>query len=165
MAALRPPRGTWDLFVDQLKRLHDSGELSSDEVTAIVASAFTDRALSNEVLEDDVDASSISEVVERVNAAHRDEADTRVAQAELAAEESGKAALSLRMNIERRARGIARIVCWSAAFLGRIGTGVRLRCHYCGDGKKKQLGRTSALGTCRDLHFGWFDERIERVQP
>lgn len=111
-AALRPSRKAWDSFLWHLKRLQASGSLSSDEVTAIVVSALTDKVLGEESADDDVDAVTVSEVVERVKATYRLAADERVASAELAAKASEKRALELRTNLERRARGLARTACW-----------------------------------------------------
>lgn len=116
-AALRPPRRIWDSFLHQLKKLKESGQLSSDEATAIVASEFADRILADELIEDDLDASSISEVIDRVKRTYREEADGRIEAAELAAQRSERSALSLRMSIERRSRSAARLACWTLATL------------------------------------------------
>ena len=70
-AALRPSRTAWERFIAYLAQLEESGELSSDEVTALIASELTDRVLVNVGIDEDSDASSMSEVVERVKARTR----------------------------------------------------------------------------------------------
>ena len=76
-AALRPSRKAWDAFLKYLQSLQDSGELTSDEVTAVVVNALTERLLAEETLDDDYDAECLGEVVERVRASYR--ADRRQA--------------------------------------------------------------------------------------
>ena len=114
-AALRPSRAAWEAFIGHLRRLQNSGELSSDEVTAIVASELADRVLLEADIDDDSDASTLSEVVDRVKADYRAEASLEVASAKAAAEVSEAEALRIRNHLEGRARLIAKISCWALA--------------------------------------------------
>src|SRR5207245_6520947 len=63
-------------------RLEESGELSTDEAIAVTASGLTDKLLSAVEDEDGIDAGTLDDVIERVKAAYRAEADQRVALAE-----------------------------------------------------------------------------------
>jgi hypothetical protein len=67
-AALRPKQETWTKFLTHLKKLEDSGELTSDESVAIVASNLIETELIEleDHNDDDIDSSSVSEIVERV---------------------------------------------------------------------------------------------------
>lgn len=87
-AILRPRMQVWDAFGRHLKRMKDTGEISSDEAVAIVANEFTDIAL-NELdwSEGEPDSSSIAEVVERVKARYREEGEAKAANVEAAASE------------------------------------------------------------------------------
>lgn len=116
-AALRPSRQAWQTFLRHLKRLQESGELSSDEVTAIVASDLADRLLVDEEIDEDSDAATLSEVVERVKAAYRAEAASRVAHIEETAAATQAEALQLRLHLEGRSRRIAHVLCWLLAGL------------------------------------------------
>ena len=140
-AALRPSRKAWDAFLKYLQSLQDSGELTSDEVTAVVVNALTERLLAEETLDDDYDAECLGEVVERVRASYRADADKQVAeareseratearaeeiraeieaasQAEVAAAQekvlrAEREASEVRTSLERRSGLVARIICW-----------------------------------------------------
>lgn len=102
VAALRPPRAVWDKFLGHLRKLEASGELSSDEVTAIVASSFTDVVLAEEYPDEDVDSSSVAEVIERVKAKYKEEAG-----------QSEVERLRLEQSLTRRARDLSRGFCWA----------------------------------------------------
>lgn len=66
-AALKPKKETWDKFLKHLKKLEKSGDLTSDESVAIVASDLIETELANlEDHEEDVDSNSVGEIVERV---------------------------------------------------------------------------------------------------
>ena len=123
-AALRPPRKVWESFLRHLRNLLASGALTSDEVTAIVASALTDRLLAEEPLEDEVDAETVAEIVDRVKASYSAEADRRVAEAQSTAEATANQALELRTTVERRSRQLARALCSLLAFLLTIALAV-----------------------------------------
>jgi len=118
-AALRPSRKAWNAFLKHLSALERSGKLTSDEVTAIMASGLTDRILVDESVDEDTDASTLTEVVERVKAAYREEADAQVRQARQDASRSQAETMQLRMTLDRRARGLAMLITWAlAATLG-----------------------------------------------
>ena len=69
-AALRPAHRTWERFIRHLNTLYTSRNLTSDEVTAIIASSTSDELLRDAELEAndprDIDAETLDEVVERV---------------------------------------------------------------------------------------------------
>ena len=81
-AALRPSPRTWDRFIQHLNALHTSRRLTSEEVTAIIASSTSDDLLRNAELEAtdsrDVDAETLDEVVERVKSGYAADAEERV---------------------------------------------------------------------------------------
>ena len=81
-AGLRPSQETWNRFLRHLDSLQRSEKLSSDDVTAILVSAMSDRLLRDLDLEEedpaDIDAASLDEVVERVIASYGAEADDRI---------------------------------------------------------------------------------------
>jgi hypothetical protein len=118
-AALRPSRGAWKRFVEHLRKLEESGDLSSDEVTAIVASDLTDVALTEADIDDDSDASSITEVIDRVKAGYKETADAEIEAARQTAERSQAAARRLHRHVEARARRIASgLTCAVATLVG-----------------------------------------------
>ena len=130
IAALRPSREAWEAFLRHLRKLEESGELSSDVVTAIVASSLTDRILIEEDVDEDSDAATLSEVVERVRAAYKAEAETEVRKVKVVAEKSEAEVLRFRMHLGRRARSVANGVSWALAGLLATsllaGTGISL---------------------------------------
>ncbi|MGH9784197.1 MAG: hypothetical protein ACRD88_08425 [Terriglobia bacterium] len=81
-AAMRPSQETWRRFLKHLESLQASKRLSSDEMTAIVVSAMSDRLLREVELEEDdpsdIDAASLDEVVERVKLSYGAKSDERV---------------------------------------------------------------------------------------
>jgi predicted transcriptional regulator len=81
-AALRPAQGTWDRFLRHLDALQKSQKIKSDEVTAILVSAMSDRLLREaESIEDDpedIDAVTLDEVVDRVKASYVADAEKRL---------------------------------------------------------------------------------------
>jgi hypothetical protein len=106
-AALRPSPATWEHFVQRLRDLEASGQLTSDEVAAVVASELTVKVLVEEGFDEQSDAESISEVVRRVRACDRRVADEKVEMARKAAVERSTEAQNLRKGIRRRAESIA----------------------------------------------------------
>jgi hypothetical protein len=114
-AALRPSRAAWGKFVSYLRQLDQSGELSSDEITAIVASDLTDTVLVDVGIDEDSDASSLSEVVERVKASYKETTDAEVSEAKLKAAQKDAEARKLREHIASRAKTIAEVVSWTLA--------------------------------------------------
>jgi hypothetical protein len=112
-AALRPSPTAWQRFLRHLRKLEDSGELSSDEAVAVVASGLTDRLLSEVEEDDGLDASTLNEVVERVKATYRADADKRIAEVEAGAASEAER----RRRVELKVSGIADS---SARWLARL---------------------------------------------
>jgi hypothetical protein len=81
-AALQPSRKTWERFLQHLNSLERNHTLTSDEAVAVVVSEFTDVLLSDVVDEDDIDAATLDEVVDRVRAHYEAEAKKRIEQHE-----------------------------------------------------------------------------------
>lgn len=83
-AALRPSRNTWSRFLRHLEKLQQSGAVTSDEATAIIVSALSDKLLQMAELEDaeadGLDAHSLDAVVERVKESYAEEAARQVAE-------------------------------------------------------------------------------------
>lgn len=65
-AALRPSEKTWRRFIGHLRKLQIQNSLSSEEVDIIVSSSLTEQCLKDIGLNDDLDATTMDEVVERV---------------------------------------------------------------------------------------------------
>lgn len=114
-AALRPSRRAWQAFVNHLRKLEESGDLSSDEVTALVATSLADKVLAEEAIDEDSDAQTLTEVVERVKTTYQAAADARVDDATAEATQAKAEASRLRMTTERRARTVGRISSWLTA--------------------------------------------------
>ena len=112
-AALRPSRAAWDRFIAYLGQLEASGELSSDEVIALIASELTDRVLIDEHIGEDSDASSLSEVVERVKASYKEAADRAVTRAKEDAERAASELKGTRQNVRARVATVATVVSWA----------------------------------------------------
>ena len=73
--AMRPSERTWGRFLRHLDRLRSSRRLSEDQIGAIIASSITDELLKDSEValgdEEDVDAGTLDEVVERVSDDYR----------------------------------------------------------------------------------------------
>jgi len=80
-ATLRPSNDTWRRFLKHLESLYNSQRLTSDEMTAIVVSAMSDRLLREAEMEEedpeDIDAGTLDEVVERVKISYKAQAEER----------------------------------------------------------------------------------------
>jgi hypothetical protein len=140
VSALTPAPRVWDLFSKHLRRLRDSGRLSSDEAVAIVASELTDDLLARFDEEvDSSDAQTIGEVVERVRAQYQADARQAIcvvedrfagklsteADARRSAEEQAKRneenLRKVALRLRTRARKRARWLSWSVfAVLGPV---------------------------------------------
>jgi len=72
-AALRPTPEAWQHFIDHLRRLEAEGELNDEEITAIVASELTENLLAERGIDAESDATSLTEVVERVKSGYEEE--------------------------------------------------------------------------------------------
>ncbi len=101
-AALRPTVEAWERFVEHLRRLEAEGELSDEEITAIVASELTENLLAERGIDAESDAASMTEVVERVKTHY--EEDKVAAQHETE---------ELRDKVHQGAERIAEIVTWA----------------------------------------------------
>ncbi|MBS1882483.1 MAG: hypothetical protein JSS97_05945 [Actinobacteria bacterium] len=100
-AALRPSPKAWSHFVEHLRRLEVEGELSSEELTTIVASDLTENVLAERGIDDESDAESLTEVIERVKAGYKDEAEAAKDEA-----------AGLRQGVHRTAEQIAMWASW-----------------------------------------------------
>ncbi len=116
-AALRPSREAWQAFLKHLRRLEASGQLSTDEAAAIVASSLTDSILVEEDVGEDTDAATLTEVVDRVKAAYRAEADAELGAVRTAAAKTEAELVQFRNNVDRRARNVATSASWAVAGL------------------------------------------------
>ena len=105
-AALKPDRDTWQRFLDHLKKLEDSKEVDSDESAAILVSSLTEQLLVDLEDDDDLDSSSLDEVVERVRKKY-----ARYAEGEIAAAKAKvRASTSIVEDLARRQAVVAGIV-------------------------------------------------------
>jgi hypothetical protein len=116
-AALRPTREVWNRFLKHLRRLQDSGQLTSDEVTAIVASSLTDQLLVEDSIDEDSDAATLGEVVERVRASYAARAAEDLERAQGALQASEDSRRLLETSIISRADRAASAFSWTATFL------------------------------------------------
>jgi len=85
-AAVRPTRAMWSAFLKHLRDLEQQGSATSEESVAIMSSHLTYRALEDLDNDDDVDATTTEEIVERVKATYSAEADAKVARIQAAAQ-------------------------------------------------------------------------------
>jgi hypothetical protein len=109
-AALRPSRVVWDRFLQHLRKLEESGELSSDEAVAVTASGLTDKLLSDFEDDDGIDANTLDDIVERVKATYRADADKLVTTAEAQASTEGERRRELELRVRSMADQAARAV-------------------------------------------------------
>lgn len=129
-AALRPSRETWRTFIRHLEKLEASGEISSEESAAILASSFTDRYLSEEGIGDDPDARSLTEVVDRVKAEYKQQSDEKIKEIRREADIATHRASALEARVTERAQQIGNYLAISlfiflaVAFLLGFGTNV-----------------------------------------
>jgi hypothetical protein len=111
-AVLVPSRKIWDGFLGHLRRMRDRGEVSSDEVTAIVASSLTDNLLIEQDRDDDdFDAESFTEIAERIKATYQEKSSKEVAAAEQKARELELDSLRVRSAARKRATSISKAIC------------------------------------------------------
>ena len=80
-AALKPDRNTWQRFLDHLTKLEESKELDSDESVAILVSSLTEQLLVELEDDDDLDSSSLEEVVDRVRKRYAKQAEEEITEA------------------------------------------------------------------------------------
>lgn len=136
-AALRPSRKAWANFLKHLRKLEESGELTSDEATAIVASDLTEGVLLEFDVNEDSDASSVAEVVERVKASYRETSDEKERLALAAADASAAEARQLRGRANTNSRLVAQCLSWGLAGIATVslvvGTAVSIAAAMTGD--------------------------------
>ena len=110
--ALQPTQKTWDQFKRHLRNLQDSGVVSSDETTAILANQFTDVHLSqfeDHLTDDtDIDSDSLDEVIERVRASYAADAQDHAAKAKRAEERLRNFQLSVHQQADNLAAKITK---------------------------------------------------------
>ena len=114
-ATLRPSDRIWSDFVKRLDNLVASGELSDDESIAVLADELTQVRLSDHGPEDDVEASTVLEIVERVSAEHEHELRSQLDDRQRELEKSRHAATaaqaevdSYRARVQAQAEGLAK---------------------------------------------------------
>jgi hypothetical protein len=105
-AALRPSPEAWQHFIDHLRKLEADGELNHEEITAIVASELTDNLLAERGIDAESDATSLTEVVERVKSGY--EEDSAAAKNETK---------EIRDHVHRGAERIAQVATWAAVLI------------------------------------------------
>lgn len=110
VAALRPSREVWRHFVRHLRNLEISGEISSDEAAAVVASDFTEEALLEVGIDEDSDAESLSEVVGRVKRKYKAEADEAIELANRERLAQSDELTKVHLQVNERAESIARFI-------------------------------------------------------
>jgi hypothetical protein len=121
IAALRPSRKKWDSFSRELKKLKDSGEITSDEIVVTVASSLTDELLSDPIAEDDPDAESVREIVDRVKQELNSDAEAELKRARSSQSQSEAQRRQTDLKMDERAQSIGKFVSWtSVVVLGMI---------------------------------------------
>ena len=131
-AVLQPSVEIWSRFVTHLDELVASGELSDDESIAVVASEFTRVQLADLEVDDDIEATTVREIVERVRADEHTQFASQLDDERRKREASEKAIVAARSElaaIKGRARNRAdQLAAWGArgiygVFLGILGVG------------------------------------------
>ena len=105
-AALRPTPEAWQHFIDHLRRLEAEGELNDEEITAIVASELTENLLAERGIDAESDATSLTEVVERVKSGYEED--------RAAAKNETK---EIRDHVHHGAEQISRVATWAAVLI------------------------------------------------
>ncbi len=127
-AAMHPTTKIWQRFLTHLDSLQTSQRLSSDQVTAIIVSALSDRCLREvEIDEDDpedIDANTLDEVVSRVMSDYATQAENQIQVISQNYEQriaNTQAAADVRtLNAERIAQNAAeKLRRWEIAIEGR----------------------------------------------
>jgi hypothetical protein len=96
-AAVRPSQGVWNTFLQKLRKMEESGTISSPEFVAIVASRLLDSKLAEFDDEDCINAQTVENVVAQVKADYSKEADARIADAKSLAVKEAEARLAAEM--------------------------------------------------------------------
>lgn len=113
-AALKPDRGTWQRFLDHLKKLEASNELESDESVAILVSSLTDESLVQLEDDGDLDASSLEEVVNRVRQRYAGRAEVEVAAANAQVRAINQKVEAMEMRQKTIADTVGHVGSWGA---------------------------------------------------
>ena len=131
-ALLQPSVEVWSRFVAHLDEMVTTGELSDDESIAVVASEFTRMQLTDLEPEDDVEATTVREIVERVRAEEQTQFSSQLDEERRKREVSDKAAVAARSETAA-IKGMARtraeeLATWAArgiygVFLGVLSVG------------------------------------------
>lgn len=116
-AILRPSARLWANFVRHLEQFVASGVLSDDESVAVLASELTEPSLADYEHEEDLEASTVLEIVERVKREHEARLRPKLDESRQKQEESERIATlaqaqlsSLRTDLENRADRLATAV-------------------------------------------------------
>lgn len=80
-AALRPTKRMWQRFTDELRALKESGRVTSDEEVALLTTHFVDTKLAEVEDEDDVDAETVVDVIQRFHESIEAEVDRKLGEA------------------------------------------------------------------------------------
>lgn len=116
-SVLKPGQETWNRFLKHLRKLEQEKKMTADEATMILISRLSDQFLSDKeaTLGDDVDAESLDEVVERVQAdmdrkhhAELEAAETRMIAAIQRADDAEQRLTEREARIAQRANAWAR---------------------------------------------------------
>lgn len=89
-AVLQPSVDVWSRFVTHLDKMVSAGELSEDESIAMVASAFTRIELADLGSDEDVEATTVREIVERVRAEEQTQFSSKLDEERKRRQESDK---------------------------------------------------------------------------
>ncbi len=120
-AALRPTPQMWKRFTDELRRLKDSGDLTSDEEIAVLTSRLTDARLAEVEDEDDVDADTVVDIVERVRESYAEEVATATERALRSGEEKRQLELRIIRNTNLIAGWVGRVCYWGLGVIVAVG--------------------------------------------
>lgn len=156
-AAIRPSEKTWTAFLNHLRKSQNEGSLKSDEAVAIVANELTETFLGELDEETDLDSNSLSEIVDRVKADYRKEADAAVGKAQaVVAEAQGKVVEAharageqeekrreLELRVEGRVNVLALVVSKAAFYLAAIVVSIGLI--FSLPGVFRPLGKTGSF--------------------
>lgn len=116
-ALLQPSVEIWNRFVAHLEYMVASGELSDDDSIAVVASDFTRIALGDLDSDDDVEATTVREIVDRVRAEEQAEFTSRLDKEKRQRRNSERETVAARLEVAEikrtalsRSEGLASIV-------------------------------------------------------
>ena len=99
-AILQPSPEIWSRFVAHLDELVTSGELDDDESIAVLAHEFTKTDLADVGSEEDIEASTVREIVERVRQSHEGVLRDRLDEKQRELEERNREVAAARAEVE-----------------------------------------------------------------